>query len=52
MIGKSSCRDRSTGGSSKRMLADGSWLHLHTIGKLRRPRLPLPPGFTKLEWSA
>jgi hypothetical protein len=31
------------GGSGKRQLADGSWTHSHTIGKLRRLRVPLPP---------
>jgi hypothetical protein len=37
------------GGSSKRQLADGSWIRPNTIGKLRRLRLPLPPLVFHLE---
>ncbi len=32
------------GGSGKRQLTDGSFVHLDAIGKLRSLRLPLPPG--------
>ena len=34
------------GGSGKRQLADGSCMHLQTIGKLRGLCVPLPPGRT------
>jgi len=34
------------GGSGNRQLADGACVGPKTIGKLRRLRLPLPPGAT------
>ncbi len=37
-------RPKVMGGIGKRQLADGLSLHVYTIGKLRRLRLPLPPG--------
>jgi len=36
------------GGGGKRQLADGSYLRLNAIGKLRRRRLPLPPGIRQI----
>jgi hypothetical protein len=35
-------------GSGKRQLADGSSAGVKAIGKLRKLRLPLPPGLTEL----
>ena len=39
---------KAVGGSGKRQLADGSCQRLNTIGKLRRLRLPLPPGIHQI----
>jgi len=39
---------KAVGGSGKHQLADGPYLCLDTIGKLRRLRLPLPPGIHQI----
>ncbi len=42
---------KAVSGSGKRQLADGSCLRLDTIGKLRRLRLPLPPGIHQISMA-
>jgi hypothetical protein len=43
---------KAVGGSGKHKLADGSCLRIDTIGKLRRLRLPMPPGIHQVSVAA